>query len=297
MSSTLAASTPDSFRCDAAARAAPPLPSNVIDWDRLNELASLLNTQYRAATPFPHIVLDDLFADALLDQAIAELPGVEANWTSYDTVNERKKVCSDTASFGPTAETIAHALNSSRFVHFLEKLTGIAGLIPDPHLHAAGYMKVSPGGFLGLHYDFATQRELLLDRRINVLLYLNRDWQPQWGGQLELHSDEPVDSPGHVQETVEPLFNRLLIFNTPHALHGHRKPLTCPEGRARLCLSWYYYTAPPVPGWAARSTSVEFKGGRFEIKREAVKFINLITPPILIHWAKRAASAFRVAKN
>jgi Rps23 Pro-64 3,4-dihydroxylase Tpa1-like proline 4-hydroxylase len=265
----------------------------VLDWEQLTDIARAHSAQYRGAGPFPHIVLDGLFSAALLDRAIAELPGVEANWTGYDTVNERKKVCSDTASFGPTAETIAHALNSSRFVQFLQKLTGIEGLIPDPHLHAAGYMKVSPGGFLGLHYDFATQRELLLDRRINVLLYLNRDWQADWGGQLELHSNDPLEAPGHREESVEPAFNRLVIFNTPNALHGHRKPLTCPQGRARLCLSWYYYTAPPVPGWAARSTSVEFKGGRFEMRRELVKLINLVTPPILVRWAKSGAQALR----
>ena len=295
MSSPRAASAPSSFRSDdnLGEPAHTPLPSNVVDWDRLRQIACGASAQYRAATPFPHIVLDGLFADALLDRAIAELPGVEANWTGYDTVNERKKVCSDTAAFGPTAEIIAHALNSSRFVQWLESLTGIGGLIPDPHMHAAGYMKVPAGGFLGLHYDFATQRELMLDRRINVLLYLNRDWNADWGGQLELHSNDPLISPRHEERTVEPSFNRLVVFNTPNALHGHRRPLTCPPGRARLCLSWYYYTAPPVPGWAARSTSVEFKGGRFEPKRHAVKLINLWTPPILIRWGKALYRALK----
>jgi Rps23 Pro-64 3,4-dihydroxylase Tpa1-like proline 4-hydroxylase len=292
MSSPLAASALSSFRSDGAS-AAPLVPSNVLDWDALERVAADSSMPYRAGVPYPHIVLDGLFADELLDRAIAELPGVEARWTAYDTVNERKKVCSDTAAFGPAAETIAHALNSSRFVHFLERLTGIPGLIPDPHMHAAGYMKVSPGGFLGLHYDFATQRELMLDRRINALLYLNRHWQPEWGGQLELHSNDPLGSPHHVEKMVEPAFNRLLVFNTPNALHGHRRPLICPEGRARLCLSWYYYTAPPVPGWAARATSVAFKSGRFEPKREAIKLINLWVPPIVIHGAKRLFRALR----
>ena len=291
MNSPVAASSPSSFRSDGEAPAL--VPSAVVEWDRLTQIAANCSSRYRMARPFPHIVLDDLFSAALLDQAIAELPGVEARWTGYETVNERKQVCSDTAAFGPTAETIAHALNSSRFVRFLEALTGILGLIPDPHMHAAGYMKVPAGGFLGLHYDFATQRELFLDRRINVLLYLNRDWQSQWGGQLELHSNEPLDAARHQEIKVEPLFNRLVIFNTPNALHGHRAPLTCPKGRSRLCLSWYYYTAPPVPGWAARSTSVEFKQGRFEPARAAVKLINLVTPPILLRWAKLGAQTLR----
>jgi Rps23 Pro-64 3,4-dihydroxylase Tpa1-like proline 4-hydroxylase len=250
------------------------------------QVAAASSADYRGAAPFPHIMLDGLFSDSLLDQAVAELPAASAKWTTYNTVNESKQVCSEASLFGPTAEIIVHALNSAPFVRFLERLTGIAGLIPDPHLHAAGYMKVSPGGFLGLHYDFATQRELKLDRRINVLLYLNRDWQSDWGGALELHSNDPVTAPGHQAVMIEPLFNRVAIFNTPNALHGHRKPLTCPKGRARLCLSWYYYTAPPVAGWAARAKAVEFRG-KMDPRRFAIKAANMLTPPIVFEMARK----------
>ncbi|HVS76702.1 MAG TPA: 2OG-Fe(II) oxygenase, partial [Steroidobacteraceae bacterium] len=211
-----------------------------------------------------------------------------ARWKEYDNADERKQVCSDPTAFGPTAEILLYAMNSAPFLRFLESLTGIRGLIPDPHLHAAGYMKVEPGGFLGLHYDFATQRELKLDRRINVLLYLNRDWQPEWGGQLELHSNSTPGSPSRRLLEIEPLFNRMVIFNTPHALHGHTRPIACPAGRARLCLSWYYYTAPPVPGWMLRNRSVRFPG-RVDPVRLAIKAVNLLTPPILMKLAQVAA--------
>jgi Rps23 Pro-64 3,4-dihydroxylase Tpa1-like proline 4-hydroxylase len=281
MSSPLAASGPNSYRSEPSL-----VPSQVLDTERLMQVAAARSADYRGAAPFPHIMLDGLFSDSLLDQAVAELPAASAKWTTYNTVNESKQVCSDASLFGPTAEIIVHALNSAPFVRFLERLTGIAGLIPDPHLHAAGYMKVSPGGFLGLHYDFATQRELKLDRRINVLLYLNRDWQSDWGGALELHSNDPVTDPGHQEVMIEPLFNRVAIFNTPNALHGHRKPLTCPKGRARLCLSWYYYTAPPVAGWAARSKAVEFRGKR-DPRRFAIKAANMLTPPIVFEMARK----------
>jgi Rps23 Pro-64 3,4-dihydroxylase Tpa1-like proline 4-hydroxylase len=302
MSSPLAASSPNSCLSpsgtppganDAGTVPVPMLvPSQVLDTDALMKIAADKRAQYRAGTPFPHIVLDGLFTPALLDQAIAELPAASARWTTYDTANESKQVCSDAGLFGPTAEIIVHALNSAPFVRFLEQLTGIGGLIPDPHLHAAGYMKVSPGGFLGLHYDFATQRELKLDRRINVLLYLNRDWPAEWGGQLELHSNDALTAPQHQEVAIDPLFNRVAIFNTPNALHGHRRPLTCPKGRARLCLSWYYYTAPPVPGWAARSKAVEFKG-KPDPARFAIKAANLLTPPILFELAKRVMDRFK----
>jgi len=286
MSSQLATSGPSSCPYN------PLVPSRVLDWQKLGQIGRSSSLRYRDARPFPHIVLDDLIPEELLDQAIAELPAASARWTTYDTANESKQVCSDAGSFGPTAEIIVHALNSAPFVRFLEQLTGIGALIPDPHLHAAGYMKVSPGGFLGLHHDFATQRELKLDRRINVLLYLNRNWHPEWGGQLELHSNDPLTDPRHEEVTVDPSFNRMVIFNTPNALHGHRRPLACPSDRARLCLSWYYYTAPPVPGWEARSKRVAFRG-RWEPARFAIEAANLLTPPILFRLAKTLVRQLR----
>lgn len=266
-------------------------PSHVLEWGGLQEIAATRAGEYHRASPFPHLALDGLFAEDLLDRAIAELPTM-ARWAKYDTAHECKVVCSDVRNFGPAAETLVHALNSAPFVRFLERLTGIQGLIPDPHLHAAGYMKVPPGGFLGLHYDFSTQQELRLDRRVNVLLYLNRDWRAEWGGQLELHPNGRIDADPQKTVEIEPLFNRLVIFNTPHALHGHRRPIACPPDRARLCLSWYYYTAPPVPGWALHVSKVTFPGGR-DPARFAIKIFNLLTPPIFLVLARAVGNAFR----
>jgi len=267
------------------------LPLEVLQWSNLRDIAAARAADYRAAAPFPHIQLDGLFDEALLDQAIAEMP-VMARWARYDTANERKVVCSDVAAFGPAGQILVHGLNSAPFIRFLERLTGIQGLIPDPHLHAAGYMKVPPGGFLGLHYDFTTQQELRLDRRVNVLLYLNRDWRTEWGGQLELHSNDPLESAQHQSVDIEPLFNRLVIFNTPDALHGHRRPIACPPDRARLCFSWYYYTAPLVPGWAGRVRKVRFVGRRDPV-RMAVKAFNLLCPPVFLKAAAALGRALR----
>jgi hypothetical protein len=122
------------------------VPSRILNWDQLAAIARTKRTEYRQATPFPHIILDGLLPTALLHLAAAEAPGARAKWTRYDTPNELKQVCSDVATFGPAAETIVHALNSAPFLRFLEQLTGITGLIPDPYLRAAGYMKVPRGG-------------------------------------------------------------------------------------------------------------------------------------------------------
>jgi hypothetical protein len=259
---------------------APLVPSRFIDRGKLETVAAEKRDTYVSAKPFPHLVLDNLFPDELLDAVIADLPQGDHNWTRYDNPNERKRVFSDVNAFGPAAETFAHALNSLAVINFLERLTGVDDLIPDPYLHAAGYMKVEPGGFLNLHKDFTMHKHLPLERRINVLVYLNRDWKSEWGGQLELHSNDDLNDPYHIEVQVEPIFNRTVIFSTPHALHGHRRPVACPPNRARLLFSCFYFTVPPMLGYRALAQKVEFPGGH-NLSRSLIKVANRVLPPIV----------------
>ena len=218
-------------------RLLPPLPD-------LLRLADDRADAYRAAAPFPHAVLDGLFDPDGLRRVAHELPARSApGWTTWDTSNEWKHVFDQPEHFGPGARRLADDLNSSEFVRFLERLTGIDGLVPDPHLTAAGYFDVERGGFLGVHVDFARNPKLALVRRVNVLVYLNEGWREDWGGQLELWADR---SGGPVQRIV-PVFNRMVVFSTPDALHGHPEPISAPEGRSRLCFSAYYFTSPDQP--------------------------------------------------
>jgi hypothetical protein len=138
------------------------------------------------------------------------------------------------------ARALADELNGSELIRCLERLTGIDGLVPDPHRTSAGYFDVPTDGFLDIHVDFTRNRRLSLIRPINVLVYLNENWQPEWGGQLEL--SRSMDD-GPVKEIV-PLLNRTVVFPTPDAAHGHPKPITAPAGRSRLCFSAYYFTSP-----------------------------------------------------
>ncbi len=55
-------------------------------------------------------------------------------------------------------------------------------------------------------------------RRVNVLVYLNKDWKAEWGGALELW-DKQMKA---CEESVVPVFNRCVIFNTDaDSYHGH----------------------------------------------------------------------------
>jgi Rps23 Pro-64 3,4-dihydroxylase Tpa1-like proline 4-hydroxylase len=122
---------------------------------------------------------------------------------------------------------------------FLEKLTGIAGLIPDPHLRGGGLHEIRQGGALGVHADFNFYKRLNLYRRLNLLIYLNANWAEEWGGHLELW-----DRTGkQCVQRVAPIFNRAVIFDTSNfSYHGHPHPLQCPPDRSRKSLALYYYT-------------------------------------------------------
>ena len=122
---------------------------------------------------------------------------------------------------------------------FLEKLTGIAGLIPDPHLRGGGLHEIRRGGSLGVHADFNFYKRLNLFRRLNLLLYLNENWSEEWGGHLELW-----DRTGkRCMQRIAPIFNRAVIFDTSNfSYHGHPHPLECPDNRSRKSLALYYYT-------------------------------------------------------
>lgn len=262
------------------------VPSSFIDRARLEALAGERATAYSAAEPFPHTVIDGLFPDDLLDLVVAEIPAVGSEWKSYNTRNELKTVCSDVGAFGPAAECLGHALNSDPFLRFLEKLTRFEALLTDPSMHAGGYMRCEPGGFLDLHYDFTGHVRLPLKRCLNVLVYLNRDWRPEWGGQLELHSNDELTNPKHREVLVEPLFNRTVIFSTDRALHGHRRPVACPSGRARMLFSAFYYTTPPVLGYRATAEKVIFPGDQ-SLQTRAIKLANQLVPPVLFNMFGR----------
>lgn len=130
------------------------------------------------------------------------------------------------------------------FLDFLGALTGIEGLIPDPHFRGAGLSLTLPGGHLALHADFNRDRTRHLQRKLTVLYYLGHDWETRWGGALELW-DEPRT---RCEASHLPLLDRMIVMAHGDTYwHGHPTPLACPEGRFRASISAYYYVASPSP--------------------------------------------------
>lgn len=195
---------------------------------------------YQSATPFPHVVIDNFLPESTARDLLAGFPDPRGtDWIRFKD-NESVKLGSREAALDGPIRDLIDQFNTAPALAFLEALTGISGLIPDPYFFGGGLHQIERGGFLKIHADFNTYERLHLDRRINLLIYMNPDWKEEYGGHLELWDREMTQC----VHRILPVFNRCVIFNTTDlAYHGHPVPLQCPEGMTRKSLALYYYTA------------------------------------------------------
>jgi 2OG-Fe(II) oxygenase superfamily len=207
---------------------------------RMNELRQPAHATYLAAKPYPHVVFDDFFDPSLIDLILEEFPKPDAiRWQKFDNPQEIKLASAAETSFGPATRLLLYHLNSATFLQFLSTITGIDNLIPDPSFEGGGLHQIVPGGKLGVHTDFNKHRDFGLDRRLNLLLYLNKNWKEEYGGHLQLWDKEMT----HCEAKVLPVFNRVMIFGTnDFTYHGHPDPLQSPEGMTRKSLALYYFS-------------------------------------------------------
>ena len=211
-----------------------------LDRGNLQKKAAEWQAAYAAAEPFPYIVMDDFLPEWAASRILEEFPDIHAiDWSKYDHQHSKKMATDDETKMGDFTRSAIHQLNSSLFLEFLQQLTGIDGLIADPYLWGGGLHQITRGGFLNIHADFNRYKRVQLDRRLNFLLYLNKDWKEEYGGHLELW-DKKMKQCVH---RILPVFNRAVVFSTTSfSHHGHPVPLTCPENGSRKSLALYYYT-------------------------------------------------------
>jgi hypothetical protein len=208
--------------------------------ERMDELATTARSSYLNAPPFPHVVFDNFFDPSLLDLVLEEFPKPgEIRWQSFDNAREIKLASAAETSFGSATRLLLYHLNSITFLQFLSSVTGIENLIPDPRFDGGGLHQIVRGGKLAVHADFNKHAAFGLDRRLNLLLYLNKDWREEYGGHLELWDRDMIGC----KAKVLPVFNRVMVFGTTDfTYHGHPDPLQCPEGMTRKSLALYYFS-------------------------------------------------------
>jgi hypothetical protein len=210
---------------------------NNIDFSKLSE-------EYQGAKYFPHIIIDNFFKEEKLEHIFdqVELLKLEDSTDKFSNSkfeNNKFGFCYKELNAG--CKHILGELNSDGFIKHIETLTGIKNIIHNYDLRGAGVHKSIQGGLLGAHTDFNMYYDSvngIIDRRINILIYLNKDWKEEYGGELILYDQElkPFN-------TILPIFNRCVIFSTTNkSIHGHPHALTCPENIVRQSIANYYYT-------------------------------------------------------
>jgi Rps23 Pro-64 3,4-dihydroxylase Tpa1-like proline 4-hydroxylase len=202
----------------------------------------LLNFTFEE-NPFPHVVIDNFINDEYIECILNDMNDLTINKSYYfghESIEKNKFAFKN--NLGSMLENIFVELNSDEFIDIIEQKTGIQNIIKNNlNLNGAGVHKVYGNGFLCMHKDFEGYDDPvygLLDRRINLLIYMNPDWKEEYGGHLCLY-DEKIDA---ITKKILPILNRCVIFLTPDNIHGHPYPLNIPEDVCRQSIATYYYT-------------------------------------------------------
>jgi hypothetical protein len=188
---------------------------------------------FQTAAPFPHALIDGLWdPDQLLACAAEFPPATDPRWATYPDPKEYGKRAGDSRMWGPTTKALFEQARSAETCRLLEEWTGIGPLTADDL--GGGMHMTGEGGRLALHRDFNRHPSLPLERRLNLLVFLNEVWEREWGGVLYLGAGREVE--------VLPLFGRTVLFACgPESWHGHPEPIVGEHWRRSLAV---YYYAP-----------------------------------------------------
>jgi len=213
------------------------------EFQNLTEFALKEKKNYLTAKPFPNIALNNFFNNNFLNTILNEFPDLSKLQESqnYNVKNEIKLSNKNYDKFPTTIKSFIDFLNSDTFLSFLQNITSIEEkLISDPQLEGGGLHEIKSGGVLKVHTDFNRHPTLDLDRRVNVLIYLNKNWKDSYGGSLELWNKNM----SMCEKKISPTFNTMVIFSTTDfSNHGHPEPLNCPKDISRKSIALYYFSS------------------------------------------------------
>ncbi len=214
---------------------------SMFNWN-LNELRWMCKKSFLKAKPFSHLFIDDFMNPDLLAAALAAYPKTtdDIPWKQFENQQEVKFACSEVSALPMPCQEVLRLLNGPELVSFLARVSGIPDLRADPEYIGGGLHQIRRGGLLDVHVDFNKHGDDNW-RRLNALLFVNHDWQEEYGGHIELWKSKTEPDVKFL-----PVYNRLVIFETTDtSWHGHPEPLNCPEDRTRKSFATYYYSNNP----------------------------------------------------
>lgn len=199
-----------------------------------------LKEQWNSKKPFRYLVIDNFLSPAKAEEVLTSYPAVDqGEWDGTTYINQKNKF--QQREFLPDSIflKIFDELNSTEFLKDIEYITGIENLIPDKELFGGGLHQSIAGAFLDVHVDYNIHPKTKLHRRLNILIYMNKDWRDEYEGHLQLWDMKDKVMIGN----IAPVFNRMAMFETNEiSFHGHPSPLKTPQGVTRKSIAAYYYT-------------------------------------------------------
>ena len=250
-----------------------------------------LHESYTSNKPYPHIVLDNFIDESLLKDILDEFPDLSKvkSRVEHNLSSETKIITRGFSDLSPNAFNLVSYLNSDLFLAYLQKLTGIKELlVSDPYLLGGGYHETKNGGVLKVHVDFNKHSFINLDRRVNLLLYLNPVWKKEWGGNLELYHHNDLNSPC---VSLTPEFNRCVIFSTTSfTYHGNPDPIQCPSDISRKSIALYYFSLGRPKSEINTEHGTLFVGTKGEKLKQHFTIRSLVIdllPPLLVRYIKK----------
>lgn len=213
--------------------------SNDLTLELLRSRVEDLTREWQSRKHFGYVVIDNFLDKAFAEEILAAYPEPDVEgWNNTTYVHQRKKF-TRTSGFPEPIARFFSLTASPDFRELITHITEVPDIIDDPALVGGGLHQILRGGFLDVHVDYNFHPNTKLHRRLNLLLYLNKDWKPEFEGCLELW-----DLASNRQlEHIAPIFNRVVIFETNESsYHGHPQPLNTPQHITRKSLAVYYYT-------------------------------------------------------
>ena len=188
--------------------------------------------------PFPHIILGNFLKKVVIENIYDNFPSLSDDWWVYNNPIEVKYAHDQINLLHPCIKNIFCALATPKIIEKLTILTGIPNLEYDPCLHGAGLHLHPNNGRLMLHLDYEKHPILTnKQRRLNIILYLSKDWNPMWNGATELWNSNMSKK----EVSSEVIFNNAIIFQTTdESWHGLPEKIKCPEDVFRKSLAFYY---------------------------------------------------------
>jgi hypothetical protein len=198
------------------------------------------------ASPFKHTVIENFFEPNFAECLLADFPAFDPALAANEIYGGAwgKAVNTRIRQISPAYQDLYELIGSAEFLDLISQVSGIPGLLPDPSHYGGGTHENRHGQDLDPHVDFNYDEPQKLHRRLNLIVYLNKDWKAEWGGSLEIHSNPRRPQENQIR-SYEPLFNRAVLFETnEYSWHGFPK-IELPEGerhRSRKSISIYLYT-------------------------------------------------------